>query len=91
MDSMMQKNTPSNLIVYNDSKNEKMFHFFNIVEGRGTGTPIRPNDFQEFNLEKGAYDWYYYNRTEDSDNIDTLKKGKTIYRYPKWRKIIVMN
>ncbi|UZO80646.1 cell division protein ZapB [Aquimarina sp. ERC-38] len=87
----LSKNKPSNLIVFNDSSKEKIFHYMNIVEGKGIGLPIRPFTFREFYLDKGAYKWYYHNRKSNINTIDTLQKGDAVYGNPDWKKVIVMN
>ena len=81
----------NNLIVYNNSQKERTFHYFNIIEGHGHGTPIKPNKFRQFKLEKGAYRWYYNDRENNTTLIDTLKKGNLVYQKYNRRKVVVMN
>ncbi len=81
----------NNLIVYNNSQKERTFHYFNIVEGHGTGMPIKPYKFKQFELKKGAYRWYYNDRDDSKTRTDTLEKGNFVYQKYNRRKVVVMN
>ena len=82
------------LIVYNNSSDERQFMLKNKVDGKGEGRIIKSKKHHVFDLNGTVYGHSSHNvkRRKDKfyDTIDTLSIGELIIRNPR-QEVIVMN
>ncbi len=79
------------LWVKNSTKETRSFNYTDILEGKGSGTPISAGNIQAFKMKKGVYSWYCYDSRNGFNDIDTLKKGELVFKYHQQKALVIID